>query len=140
MSAPTISGWTVHQHLEHLWRSDTAIVGWLEDVRDGTAETDGPGMTVPGTVVMWLGMIPRGKGRAPESTKPAAGELEEIVAGFRALRDDVEGLGAAMNRLASATTTWRHPLLGCYTAAQWLRFAHIHHVHHRRIIEEILAA
>lgn len=139
-SAPTISGWTIHQHLEHLWRADTAIVGWLKDVRDGTAETDGPGSTVPGTVVMWLGRIPWGKGRAPDFTKPAGAELAEIVAGFQAVRHDVELLGGTLHRMAAATTTRRHPLLGCYTAAQWLRFAHVHHAHHRRIIQEIRAA
>lgn len=139
MSAPKVSGWTIQQHLEHLWRADRWIVGWLGDVRDGTAVTDGTGATVPGTLVMWLGMIPRGKGRAPERTKPAGSELGEIVAGLRAVRDDVEQLSGALDRVAAATVTRKHPLLGCYTPAQWLRFAHIHHVHHRRIIDDIRA-
>jgi hypothetical protein len=140
ISAPAISGWTVHQHLEHLWRADTVIVGWLRDVRDGTAQTDGASPTVAGTIVMWLGAIPRGRGRAPEFTKPVGAETTEIVAGFQTIRDDVEMLGETLNRLAATTITRRHPLLGCYTPAQWLRFAHIHHVHHRRIIEEIRRA
>lgn len=140
LSAPKISAWTVHQHLEHLWRADEAIVGWLKDVRDDTAATDGSGSTVPGTLVMWLGMIPRGRGRAPEFTKPVGVDLPRIAAGFRTVREDVEMLEGAVDWLAAAAATRRHPVLGCYTAAQWLRFAHIHHVHHRRIIEEIRAA
>ncbi len=139
MSAPLISGWTVRQHLEHLWRVDSGIVGWVKRVRDETVTSDGVGRTGPGTLVMWLGAIPRGKGRAPESTRPVGAELDEIVAGFRTVRSDVEVLGEALDRLAAVKVTRRHPLLGCYTAAQWLRFAHIHHVHHRRIIEEIRA-
>lgn len=140
VSAPAVSGWSVHQHLEHLWRADAEIVGWLARVRDGTAATDGPGSTIPGRLVLWLRMIPRGKGRAPQFTKPAGSHLAEVVAGFQSVREDVEILGSALDRLASAPATRRHPLLGCYTAVQWLRFIHIHHVHHRRIIEEIVAA
>jgi hypothetical protein len=140
MSAPAVSGWSVHQHLEHLWRADAEIVGWLARVREGAVASDGPGSTIAGAVVLWLGMIPRGKGRAPQFTRPAGSQLQEIVAGFQAVRQDVEILGGALDRLAAATTTRRHPLLGCYTAAQWLRFIHVHHVHHRRIIEEVCAA
>jgi hypothetical protein len=140
MSAPLVSEWSVHQHLEHLWRADAEIVGWLGRVRDGAATTDGPGSTVPGAVVLWLGMIPRGKGRAPQFTRPAGSQLEEIVAGLHAVREDVEILGGDLDGLAAAPMTRRHPLLGCYTAVQWLRFIHIHHVHHRHIIEDIRAA
>lgn len=136
-SIPSISAWTVHQHLEHLWRADAAIVSWLKEVRDGTARTEGSGSTIAGALVMWLGMIPRGRGRAPKFTMPAGTELESIVAGLRAVRAEVAALGSALHRLASDGATRRHPLLGCYTPARWLRFAHIHHVHHRRIIEEL---
>lgn len=140
LSAPDLSGWSVHQHLEHLWRADTSIVGWLLAVRDGTAESDGAGPTAPGRVVMWLGRIPRGKGRAPGFAIPAGAALPDIVAGFEAVRGDVAELGGALGLLASASTIRGHHLLGGYTAAQWLRFAHIHHVHHRRLIEDIRAA
>jgi len=138
--APKISGWTIQQHLEHLWRSDRMIVDWLGRVGEGSVTTDGSGFTVPGLAVIWLGRIPRGRGRAPEVTRPAGTTPTEVAEGFEALRLHVERLGDVLDRIAGSSTTRRHPALGCYTAAQWLRFAHIHHLHHRSIIEDIRAA
>ena len=135
-----VSAWRVDQHLEHLWRADRTIVTWLVGVRDGTVETDGPGATVPGRIVMWLGRIPRGRGTAPKGTIPDGVEPDELAAGFRAVRADVAGLAGALRELARSPLTRRHHLLGSYTAAEWLRFAQIHHAHHRRIIDEILAS
>lgn len=137
---PSVSAWTVQQHLEHLWRVDRLILGWLAAVRDGQVETDGHGATVPGTVVMWLQRIPRGRGTAPDPTKPSGTTPEDIVEGFRGARNSAQRLAPSLDRLAADPTTRRHHLLGCFTPPQWMRFAHIHHVHHRRLIEDILRA
>jgi hypothetical protein len=101
-AVPGVSGWSVHQHLERVWRADRDMVGWLASVRDGTAVTDGPGRTLPGTLAMWLGVIPRGQGRAPEFSRPVGAALPDIVAGFRAVRDEVAALGGVLAPLADA--------------------------------------
>ena len=138
--ATSVSAWAVHQHLEHLLLADRAIVGWLKTVKAGEAESAGPGgPTWRGQVVMWFQMIPRGKGRAPDFTVPTNADLERVREGFGSMRDEIEGLRAALPTLAGSSCTRQHHVLGKFTPAKWLRFAHIHHVHHRKIIDDILA-
>ncbi len=135
------SRWSVQQHLEHLWLSDRAIVGWLQAVRAGEAESDGSGgPTRSGRLVLWLRMIPRGRGRAPDFAIPTGRSAVDLSRGFRAVRADVDVLAANLAALATDPCTRRHPRLGSLNPVQWMRFAHIHHLHHGKIIEEIIAA
>lgn len=137
--AANVSSWSVHQHLEHLSLADRTIVGWIQSVVDGTAESAGPGKpTGPGTLVLKLGFIPRGRGRAPEATFPAEADGAELASRFATLQRDVAALEASLPLIAQSTVTRRHHHLGHYTAAQWLRFAQVHHVHHGKIINDIV--
>jgi hypothetical protein len=136
----TVSEWAVHQHLEHLLLSDRAIVGWLNAVYVGEAESAGSGgPTWRGHVVMWFHMIPRGKGRAADFSMPTNPDMARIHEGLGSMRKAVEGLWEALPALALSRSTRRHHQLGYFTPGKWLRFAHIHHVHHRKIIDDILA-
>lgn len=135
------SAWTVQQQLEHLLQTDRSILGWLHTVADGSAVSDGIGSpTMPGRVVMTLGIIPRGRGRAPDFTRPQGIDPAAIEAGFAEVRARTEALTDHLPALATDRRTLKHPALGYYTAAQWLRFAQIHHRHHGNIIRDILKA
>lgn len=138
-TAPSVSGWGVGQHLEHLWHSDRGVVRWLGSVRDGRAEGQGRGWTAAGALVLWVGWIPRGRARAPASTEPRGADANTLLEGLRSVRHEVQALGGQLDELGRSTVTLRHPVLGFLTAAHWLRFLHIHHRHHRRIMEDILA-
>lgn len=136
-----VSAWAVRQHLEHLLLSDTAIVGWLNQVSLGEADSAGPGgPALAGHFVLWFQMIPRGKGRAPDFTMPTNTDLARIQEGLGSMHKAVEGLKEALPALAQSSCTRRHHVLGFFTPAKWLRFAHIHHMHHRKIIDDILAS
>jgi len=137
--AENVSAWSVHQHLGHLSLVDRNIIGWIQTVIDGTVESAGPGKpTGPGTIVLKLGFIPRGRGRAPEATFPAEADAENLASRFGTLLEDVGGLETSLPRIAQSKVTRRHHHLGHYTAAQWLRFAQIHHAHHGKIIDDIV--
>jgi hypothetical protein len=117
------------------------IIGWIERVVDGTAQSAGPDKpTKWGMLVLKLGLIPRGRGRAPENTIPQHPDPAELAARFQKLLDQVGALEPSLPMIADSVVTRRHHQLGHYTAAQWLRFAQVHHVHHRKIIRDILRA
>lgn len=138
--ARAVSEWTVQQHLEHLVLADRGILGWLDAVRRGEVEASDSGKpTLPGRLVLLLGLIPRGKGRAPDFAVPKNVEMTEIRDRLAAVRQLAEDLTAALPMLAESRCTRRHHLLGHYIPTQWLRFANIHHVHHGKIIREVLA-
>lgn len=139
-----VSAWSVAQHLEHLYRTDRMTVDWLQRIAAGEDQdptSDGAGgPTVIGWVVLFLGRIPRGRGRALDGTEPGDPSCQEVAGGFdevghalRALEDDIDVLEASGSRR-------KHPVFGALSVAQWLRFARIHHDHHHRIIRDILAA
>ncbi len=144
---PAGSGWSVQQHLEHLLLTDAAIAEGLEN---GLASPEPAGKQVPsvrgggptaiGHLILWTGRIPRGRAQAPDFVEPQGMERELIVAGLVATRARLEALGARLEELRRLDATIAHPMLGEFTAARWLRFAHVHHRHHRRIIDDILAS
>jgi uncharacterized damage-inducible protein DinB len=137
--ADGVSSWTVQQHLEHLLLADRAIIGVLRGMLRERAPSPGPGRpTWVGYLVLFRGSILRGKGRAPQLTVPTGLELNEVAAGLHAVRGELEALESALPQLAAARSTRPHPVLGDFTPLQWLRFVHVHHVHHGKIIEDIL--
>jgi hypothetical protein len=148
--APSISGWSVANHLEHLLHADRWIVGWIESAVDGEASESGgetpegadPGgkPSALGYVVLSTGFIPRGRGRAPERSCPRGLSVPEIQAGFHEIQAQVKALEPRLGEVDTVPLTLQHPVLGRFTPARWLRFADIHHAHHDKIIRDILAA
>ena len=137
---PAESGWSVQQHIEHLLLTDAAIAEGLENGLASPEPAGKGGPTAVGHVILWTGRIPRGRAQAPDFVEPQGVERELIVAGFVETRARLEALGARLEELRRLDATIAHPILGEFTAARWLRFAHVHHQHHRRIIDDILDA
>ncbi len=155
--APSVSEWSVANHLEHLLKADRWIIGWIESVVAGRSQPGGepsePGddasdpsadehgrPSAVGYLVLSTGFIPRGRGRAPERSHPSGLTTPEILAGFRQVRAQVEALEPRLGEVDAAAITLDHPMLGQFTPAHWLRFADVHHVHHDKIVRDILAA
>lgn len=135
------SAWSIGQQLEHLLLTDRVILAWLHAVAKGMMASDGPGgPTWRGQVVIRAGFIPRGKGRAPDVTRPDGMELPAIRSGFAEVQDEAEALADLLPTLAADSCTRRHPALGYFTPPRWLRFAQVHHRHHGKIIRDILKA
>jgi hypothetical protein len=132
------SRWSVQDHLEHLLQVDELILGWIRTVVDGSVDSLPPGRpTFRGYVVLTLGFIPRGKGRAPDGTQPRRRGRTDLLQGYDGVRGLAEELHPELPHLSRDTNIRRHPLLGCFTARQWLAFAGIHHRHHHKIIADI---
>ncbi len=119
------SAWSVQQQLEHLLRVDRHILTWLHAVAN---------------LVIRTGFIPRGKARAPDVAKPDGLELPAIQSGFAEVRDEATALADLLATIAADPCTRKHYVLGYFTPPQWLRFAHVHHHHHDKIIRDILKA
>ena len=136
-----ISAWSVGQQLQHLARADHGIgiglLGLLEDPSKG--EPIGPRLL--GRLILLVGRIPRGRGRAPKSTSP---EPEPAV---ETLRREVEQARTALLRcgeraedLLALDRTIPHPYFGGLGTLRWIRFVEIHQEHHLRIVREIRGA
>jgi len=120
---------------------DQAILEWIRTVVDGTVDPDPPGRpTVPGYVVLTLGFIPRGRGRAPKGAHPEDRNRAELVVGYAEVGALAESLRGDLPGISRAGQVRRHPMLGCFTARQWLAFTDIHHRHHQKIITDIVRA
>lgn len=137
--APAISEWSVKDHLEHLSITNGGIVSWIERAADGDPSLDTGGRpSLVGWIVLLAGAFPRGRGKAPERTRPEGTSGEELVARFREIREQVEGLTGSLEQLQASRATRNHFAFGDLNAEQWLRFAVIHNDHHQKIIRDVL--
>lgn len=137
--APSVSAWSVAGQLEHLLRADRRILARLEEAARGVAPPGRGSPTVAGRWVLLVGAIPRGRGAAPDGTRPEGMAPAELSAGWAALADAAGTLRERTRELRASPGRWAHPLLGSFGTWHWTRFARVHHRHHRDIITEILA-
>lgn len=142
--APEVSAWSVGEQLEHLLLADRRILGGIERVLEASARgepTPGEGSpTLIGRLILWSGVVPRGRAKAPQSTSPEGMAAPDLVHGFAEVRVGVDALGSRLADIGRAPSTRAHPILGHFTATQWLRFSGVHHRHHGKIIRDILRA
>lgn len=139
-SHQAVSRWSPAQHLDHIGLVLAANVKAVRAIRSGDRErlVEGPRPGFLPRVVLLTGRIPRGRASAPETVVPVeapqlsgiAALLEKLKEQVRELREDIEVIVALAGRIA-------HPVLGAFSAAQWVRFAHIHVEHHLSIIRDI---
>ena len=138
LRAPRVSGWSIGEQIEHLRRSDRTIIDAVVSLPDDAPRQGSPKLA--GRLVLMLGWIPRGKGKAPSATQPLDFTPEGLGDGIEAVRRGFAGLGSEIDRIASSAGTIRHPALGHFLPSQMLQFAAIHHHHHMKIIDEIRRA
>ena len=140
-SASVISKWSVKDHLEHLSITNGSTVKWLERARDGDPELDTGGRpSMLGRVVLLFGAFPRGRGKAPEGTRPQGTNHAELSERLRRTRDRVEGLEGSLAQLQASRATRNHFAFGGLNTTQWLQFAVLHTEHRQKIIREVLEA
>lgn len=134
--APSISGWSVAEQLDHLAIANRLSVGRIRQaLKEGPNTVPGP--TLAGRLVLLIGYIPRGIGEAPEATRPGGGPVAEVRARVAEAVDALLGLRAELPTIRTARGRAGHPVLGGFTAAQWLRFIDVHTHHHLKIIRDI---
>jgi hypothetical protein len=130
-----VSAWPPLVHAEHMALAGQGSVNQLDKAleREG-----GPPIGFMGRLVLLLGWIPRGIGKAPATTAPKHVERVEVTALLEALRTRVTTLD--LERIARGGGRAHHPAFGGFTARQWLRFLDIHHRHHLRIVQDLKRA
>lgn len=135
---PEISGWSVGHHLQHLVTVNDLIVQRIISCIEGTAPADTPPMDYRARIVFLLGRIPRRKVRAPRIVLPKEERIPFLETDLREVRDRLELLRPRLPEIRKSRTRTPHPILGGFTAAQWINYISIHNEHHLRIVREIL--
>lgn len=131
-----VSGWTPAEHLDHLIKVSSSIVRRLLDLEAVPLPS---GINPVGRLILFLGRIPRGKGKAPERLRGTKVTAAELLASLDRLRADVERLqDAHLSRKRGPVVP--HPRFGGLTAAQAIDFTVLHNRHHLQIIDDILKA
>lgn len=136
-----VSGWTPLLHAEHMARADAGSLHQLESALErGRNDEAGPRGRFLGRLALTTGWIPRGVGKAVESTRPAGAERREVAAELREVRARIEALRDRLDEIALGRSRASHPVFGGLTPAQWLRFLWVHHHHHLKIVRDVRAA
>lgn len=135
---PSVSAWSPAQHLAHIEAVNKSVLAALRQLeRSGTDATPEPGKP-RGLQVLAEGVFPRGLVRAPDfASFPPDLPLGTLRADLDRNRARWQALD--LGAVAAWTATLPHPLLGPFTAPQWVRFARVHTTHHHAIIAEMTA-
>lgn len=135
-AAAPLSQWTPSEHIDHSIKVAASIV--LRLLQSDPPRGERP-LSIPGRLVLALGYIPRGRGRAPEKLRGARLAGPELHASLTKLEGKL-ALLAADHLAAARGPIVPHPRFGDLVPAQALRFAAVHGDHHLRIVKDILAA
>ncbi len=132
-----VSAWSVADHLSHLARSNAVMAEAVRKIIAPGFSGDAAGLTLVGRAVLFTGWIPRGVGKAPESTRPQVESAATLRREVSESRQSVLELEAALSEIKAAKGRIGHFAFGGLTARQWLRVMGIHTRHHLKIIEAI---
>jgi hypothetical protein len=129
-----VSGWSPAEHLDHTVKVAQSIV---YRIGDAAAEPSPRGLSFIGRVILMLGWIPRGKGRAPEKLKGVRCTVEDLEARLGRYEAALAAIQRPVGEAARLPTV-PHPRFGGLTPSQAMRFAIIHTRHHLRIVDDVL--
>jgi hypothetical protein len=139
--ARDVSEWSPAQHafhLSHVARQVAAILKKIEADK-GVVHSGSPNLR--GVFVLGAGAIPRGKGKAPESTMPPPNATRaQITEALAKSKESLASLEARLDSLCERKGRVPHAVLGEMNAEEWSKFAGIHARHHLEIVEDIRAA
>lgn len=137
--AQRISTWSIADQLDHIARATQAMTGAIEMALLPEAPTDGRASLV-GRAVLATGWIPRGVGKAPESTQPETGSREQLGNLLADARRALDRLEPRLPEIDGAQGRVNHFAFGDLTPRQWLRIIDIHTRHHLKIVRDIQGA
>lgn len=135
-SAAEVSGWSIHEHAEHVV---LAAEGMYAHIEKGEVPDDATSKTLMGRLVLQAGFIPRGKGEAPEATVPGKLTLAELRSRLEILTSRVRDLDAgALEK--DERILGNHVYFGGFSGSDWMRMMSVHGEHHAKITGEIATA
>lgn len=128
-----VSSWSVYKHIEHVLLTNFSILSAIER-GDSPAKIEK--RTLIGYVVLLLGLIPRGRAKAPKEVEPVGKSKSELQEFNGELIGRLENMLKAPLAEPNKVIA-NHPYFGGLSKKQWIRFLCIHSRHHLKIIEEI---
>ena len=135
--APQVSAWSIGQQLDHMLNSGArilvAITACLEHPEDNVRERP----TWKGRVVLFLRWIPRGTGKAPGPSLPAAQTSSETREKAERLQEQLALLELRRAEIESCLGRYPQPGLGFFLAREHLLMLTIHTRHHLKIVRDI---
>lgn len=135
-----VSKWSIGEHLEHcvLALARTGE-GFERALASGPQAVPG-GPSLAGRVILWLGIIPRGKGKAPVAVRPQNIDRPLVAAALNKERQRWSTLAPRIGELQASGWRLPHPIFGPLSATQWLRFNEVHLHHHLKVVADIQKA
>jgi len=130
-TVPTISSWSVGEHIHHCCLS---MIGISKSLRKSTPPAPRAKPTIARAAVLYFGFIPRGRAKSPSFIVPKPAMVEEEL---RATLDQPAEL-LAMAHVLDRGTWFTHPLMGPMDRDQALKFVLVHNRHHLKIVADIL--
>ena len=131
ISEPTVSGWSVSQHMDHILKAAQRILS-LIGKNEQSATKKG---NLFGKIILLIGIIPRGR-KSPKVVEGEQKSKEELI-------DSLNCVSKLLNELKPEyleTSNFDHHVFGGLNGRDWLRFMFIHNNHHIKIIRKILNA
>ena len=130
MRDDSVSAWSVGEQLHHaLLAANKIMESLLASVPGERKES----LNLRRKAILTMGKIPRGRGKAPEASRPSS----------RVTRNELDGLLAGARQKLKATKSadpdawWDHFVFGVMRLDKSLQFVHIHTEHHLEIINDI---
>ena len=141
LRTPEISDWSVGEQLTHVELSLISMAMQCERAlrKPATSQDSGPNRI--GRMILTKGVFPRGRAQAPKLVVPKGtvdtDTIRELLSKAKRKWFTIEELS---DEISNSNAVSPHPLLGDFTARDWVRLAPIHTEHHLKIVREIIAA
>ncbi len=127
-----VSKWSVGMQIEHCLVGTRGICSALVNSKPYTGKIK---KGLLRRIIFLAGIIPRGRGKAPDAAIPNEQTTES---GLRELLAEA-GMSAPKAAESDCDCWWKHPLFGAMKRDEALKFVEIHNKHHLKIISDILS-
>jgi hypothetical protein len=133
---PPIGGWSYSEVYFHIWDASMLSFELVKNCANGIGK-DRPTKLIP-RLILFFGSLPPAKYKAPDQLAERLKKVTKAEA-VTLIDNFIQELEQARSKihLASPIIKNKHPRLGYFNAAQWLRFIEIHLKHHYKQLQRI---
>lgn len=137
-----VSDWSIARQLAHVLMANDMVTGALKALlHDKLPSASDARINRIGKAVLTRGAIPRGKAQTPPQFEPAERpERDRLLKMLNNCSSRYEYLGQHLDQIQKTTTGFDHPVMGTLSAPVWIRFLHVHSLHHLKIMRDIRVA
>ena len=138
---PAISKWSTATQIEHVLLANQMVTRGLLALAAGKFEGAKAGdMNRLGRLLLGRGIIPRGKAQTPDLFSPSPeSDIATIVDMSATVSRNISLLKGHLQFISEMSEGFEHPFFGVLPAPVWIRFIHVHTLHHLKIVREILS-